>query len=508
MESIIEFDAIFTFGICFAIEDDTLIHNFMTRNNDRAKQSAQNEAIKQIRDTFNFTFPAYHHLFGKEVLQIFKYESDLSLELPESGESENPRILKGSIYFLSVKNPNVICILLTLGSPETGKMYLSTDEIIKVYKNVRSSVDGYRYSIIHEGQVLDTYDTLYKLLEKLKTEPSDNNSQGETEAWKIPSEEILCERNAHQQDIIDFHCLEIRKIRKSKTETASAIEAQDYPQQLYGLLSGDEGWRFVPIETAQKRTEPEWQVRDFCIIIPFGRALLSLNDKPDAYIDFQRANNVGHQTYFGMRSEIACLDHCALPLLLNALFRLSPIIRSYDEIRNMRLFEIDGFKDPVKGKKKKAKLKVLKRRQADIYRLLQILEIDNIRELDLLEEIIVENVGLQSYADALNRDIENLHAAIKQEEDKRTNLIMMALTVIMLFSTLIMLVPILIQVYSLLTEKPSQTNSESSSNTPCVAPIDERENDSGLRVDENGQPEIGLPIKAADPGTVEPAGGD
>jgi len=52
---------------------------------------------------------------------------------------------------------------------------------------------------------------------------------------------------------------------------------EKYPGQAYGLMAGDEGWRFVPRGLCRSRIENRWGSRDFISIMTSSNGVVLLN---------------------------------------------------------------------------------------------------------------------------------------------------------------------------------------------------------------------------------------
>lgn len=124
-------------------------------------------------------------------------------------------------------------------------------------------------------------------------------------------------------------------------QTASIVEfrgsakdlcgsAEQYLQKhhlaLYGLLSGDEGWRFVPTDLARQRLRQTWGSRGFYRVCALGSSVLILNfdgettHTDSSYRTKQRQLWTHYYgavpPYFSVDSEIAGLHHGPLVALL------------------------------------------------------------------------------------------------------------------------------------------------------------------------------------------------
>jgi len=121
-----------------------------------------------------------------------------------------------------------------------------------------------------------------------------------------------------------------------------------YPEQIYGLMVGDEGWRFVPKEFSEARIRETWGSRDFISILASSNGILSLNfrntDHYDDYANWQRELREIYQkeveSYFNFNYDITGLEHGAFLCLERAMLtRLSLNLQSkilYENIRSSK----------------------------------------------------------------------------------------------------------------------------------------------------------------------------
>ena len=122
----------------------------------------------------------------------------------------------------------------------------------------------------------------------------------------------------------------------------------NFPKQIYGLLTGDEGWRFVPKQRAVGISLKKWSTRDFHLILSFHYSILLLHftysNRYKNYIkackDIRKLYERQVEKYFTFSSEIAGLDHGPLLILENASverFLLNEILAPESSIKKMRI---------------------------------------------------------------------------------------------------------------------------------------------------------------------------
>lgn len=88
-------------------------------------------------------------------------------------------------------------------------------------------------------------------------------------------------------------------------------------RRIYGMMSGDEGWQFVPEELAEERLGSNWGSRNFMRFMVFGNSSLLLNltetTAAKAYIerqyDFGGRIYGGINPYFLLNSSVAGINH-------------------------------------------------------------------------------------------------------------------------------------------------------------------------------------------------------
>jgi len=115
-------------------------------------------------------------------------------------------------------------------------------------------------------------------------------------------------------DIEETYLIEIKKY--GDYEDAQSLIAGE-PEKLYGMMTGDEGWRNVPHDMAVQRMENSWGSRDFIKFIAFGSNAAFINLSRSRITEDYRENRrlfdarfYGDMNpYFLMDSDIAGVNH-------------------------------------------------------------------------------------------------------------------------------------------------------------------------------------------------------
>ena len=119
-------------------------------------------------------------------------------------------------------------------------------------------------------------------------------------------------------------CVEIRSLSNFEINDPKEL-FENFPNQVYGLLLADEGWRFVPAEIAKARMQSEWRTRNFLSVVTFGYCVIVVNlegkETHKKYLASQKQirENYNHKVeeYFTYSPEIAGLNHGPLFMLEN-----------------------------------------------------------------------------------------------------------------------------------------------------------------------------------------------
>ena len=207
-----------------------------------------------------------------------------------------------------------------------------------------------------------------------------------------------------------------------------------FPKQLYGIIAGDEGWRFVPPGIFTSRTKT-WTSRDFFIIASFDKCVLSIN-----FSNGKRRKNYGKQqrktrTQYGQKVEpyfeaknlpkIAGMDHGPFLILEHV-----SIVR----------FILDGFLennyDHVKNIKKFYNMK------NRLFRMFtDVLCSSGIKEIDLLAQNIRESLLIDEKLNEVSKRQDLIEKMLIIDNEKKVNLKLMLLTLICSLGALLSIMP-------------------------------------------------------------------
>jgi len=88
---------------------------------------------------------------------------------------------------------------------------------------------------------------------------------------------------------------------------------EEHPREIYGMITCDEGWRFVPETVAKEKTRTQWSTRDFLTTISLGISTLAIHcdkgERAEQYKDSQQSlrKAFGYPTegYFAFEPRIA-----------------------------------------------------------------------------------------------------------------------------------------------------------------------------------------------------------
>jgi hypothetical protein len=143
-----------------------------------------------------------------------------------------------------------------------------------------------------------------------------DREKGETRELSVKEifDEVSGCLNRKVVDVEGTYLVEVK--RWGDEESADEI-VNRHTKEVYGIMTGDEGWRHVPQSLALKRMENSWGSREFIRFISFGTnsVFINLFDSKSAqeYRENRRRFDAAHygdmDPYFSMNSEIAGVNH-------------------------------------------------------------------------------------------------------------------------------------------------------------------------------------------------------
>lgn len=215
-------------------------------------------------------------------------------------------------------------------------------------------------------------------------------------------------------------------------DTRPAVTAdqllEEETQRLYGILTGDEGWQFVPLSLARERLANHWGSRDFVRFAVFGNNGLFLNlnrsDMGRAYLarqdQFGGWAYGGANDYFRVDSDLAGLCHG----ILHAQEMVLVIKTIAGRILNRQQ---DYQKHPAGGLSKAIQRTRLFRRELIVT--LDRVENLGIMEIGELEQLLLSSQKITPLIDSIKYLLELLEGELDLLYQQSTNRLVNILTV-------------------------------------------------------------------------------
>lgn len=171
-----------------------------------------------------------------------------------------------------------------------------------------------------------------------------------------------CELSLDTVPFVTKRILEIRDSGDGLNLCSAEEFINRYPGQTYGLMTGDEGWRFVPTEFSRERISTRWGSRDFISVLASKDGVILLNFRNTyhhkQYVDTQRElrklfkNEV--ENYFNYNYNIAGMEHGPFLLLERAIqsrLILNQQIKKLDDYIKQTIKQMDDETSPSMTRK-------------------------------------------------------------------------------------------------------------------------------------------------------------
>jgi len=220
--------------------------------------------------------------------------------------------------------------------------------------------------------------------------------------------------------IFKSRCVEIRGLSSSEIQDPQSL-LDRFPRQMYGLLTADEGWRFVPEDVATERTNMKWRTRDFFCAVPWSLCVLLIDlaggDAHRKYIESQNllCNKFGYpiEEYFTFKPRIAGLNH-------------GPLLNL--EIASVQYYMLDRVLSKVAESKSKSIRGFLAQREELIKALSKLAQV-KIQEVGILGQNIGRTMGLANRIEEVTQRLEEIERTLIIKYNQRINYLMLILTV-------------------------------------------------------------------------------
>lgn len=230
-------------------------------------------------------------------------------------------------------------------------------------------------------------------------------------------------------DVEETYLLEIKKW--SGYENAASLDpiiaAETKP--IYGMMTGDEGWRYVPLALARQRMENVWGSRDFIRFISFGANSVFFNfyDSPcaAAYRENRRCFDAAHygdmNPYFLMDSPVAGVNH---GILLS--MELVMVIKTTCNLilRRQASYYIGGQSNQMR-----TEIRKLKAYRGELITTLNKVENLSISEIGELEKVMLTSQQIEPLIEKIKYLLELLESELDLLYQTSTNRLINLLTV-------------------------------------------------------------------------------
>ncbi|MDD3041499.1 MAG: hypothetical protein PHW56_00870 [Methanosarcinaceae archaeon] len=326
---------------------------------------------------------------------------------------------------------------------EEFKIYLDICEHYKKYKRYCE-----RYKTCKKVKI-DCYINFIKsAFSEVNEEKSD---QSEKKIDKTDTEKSE-EENTSCPIVVKTNIIEIRNI--SNLNYLNVDNCEDdllsrYPRQIYSLLVGDEGWKFVPRKLAISRIKKRWGTRGFFTVFTFNNSVLVFNFtktnhyKIYGYTQKELSKRFRQKTdeYFTLCYEIAGLEHGPLTNLeIASVIRcsLDTLFEKLDDKKSELNYEnedniVKKFRSCIFNHKKIENINRMK--NAVNTTLLDLNKMNKIWELGELLNMFSESLSISKDILKLEKKSNFIETKIMTEYQKNNNLILSVLTLLTVILT-------------------------------------------------------------------------
>ncbi|MBQ6841783.1 MAG: hypothetical protein IJO80_01040 [Firmicutes bacterium] len=200
-------------------------------------------------------------------------------------------------------------------------------------------------------------------------------------------------------------------------------------QRLYGFISGDEGYDFVPAELAEERLSSYWSSRDFIRIYASGKAFIFLNliDSPAHQAYLQRQHQFGTATYGGVNPYFL-LRSCPLTVNHGILFSVEFVMMLKALINDVLAFQSEYSNNRNQSYYKR--IRETREFRRKIIMVLEKVESTAIAEIGQLSNMLLDSQNISPIIDQVKYLLELLEADLSLIYSERNNMLVTALTLI------------------------------------------------------------------------------
>ena len=220
-----------------------------------------------------------------------------------------------------------------------------------------------------------------------------------------------------------------------------ALIEKEQANRLYGLLTGDEAYEFVPDEIVKSRLGCSWGSRSFIKIFAFGQAFLFLNliGSP------RQTEYLAHQEKFGTAAYGGCDEYFKMgscPIIANhgILFSVEFVMMLKALIDNVITYQSEYDKED--GGSFYHRIRAIRAFRKKIIIVLEKAENTAISEIGELSSILLESQHIAPIVDRVKYLLEILEGDLDLIYSERNNILVTILTIIgLVFAAVQIIIP-------------------------------------------------------------------
>ncbi len=238
-------------------------------------------------------------------------------------------------------------------------------------------------------------------------------------------------------DVEETYLLEIKKY--GDYEDADSL-IKNEAVKLYGIMTGDEGWRNVPEDLAVARMENCWGSRDFIRFISFGANSVFINFSHSYLNDEYRENRRKFDArFYGDMNPYFLLDSNTAGINHGILFSME-LVMVIKTICNRILRRQANYYIGGQGSKMQSEIRKLKAYRGELITTLNKVENLAISEIGELERVMLVSQQIEPIIEKIKYLLELLESELDLMYQTSTNRLVNFLTVVGLILTAVGLV--------------------------------------------------------------------
>ena len=207
-------------------------------------------------------------------------------------------------------------------------------------------------------------------------------------------------------------------------------------QRLYGIMTGDEGWQFVPKALTDERVAQNWGSRDFVRVIIFGAngLLLNLNRSARSAEYMARQEEFGGKCYgsvnpyFLVDSDVAGLCH--------GVFHAQETVEVIKTISG-RILSRKTTLESNRSERISREIQKVNQFRAELITTLNRVENLGISEIGELEQLLLNSYHISPLIDSIKYLLELLESELELLYNQSTNRLVNFLTILSLILTVV-----------------------------------------------------------------------